>query len=170
MKDSAAYREYLREELEAAMRIHDGLMGDDLKNALSAVDGISRIRERVDRFAKSSGYAAGCADYIPECKGVCCRWHYPDKLNRRDMFVAVCTAGRETVERLRQHLAIAKGPHQCPVLKPDGCALPFESRPLVCSNAYPCLAGQKYHDFLQSMEEEIQVRFAELREVLDKYF
>ena len=169
MKNSAAYREYLREEMEAAIRIRAGLDEDDRKKALSAVDAIGRVRERVDRFAKSSGYAAGCADYISECKGFCCRWHYPEKLDRRDMFVAVCTAGRETIERLRQYLTTEKGPRQCPMLRPDGCALPFESRPLVCSNAYPCFAGQKYHDYLQSMKEEIQERFAELGEVLDKY-
>jgi hypothetical protein len=61
------------------------------------------------------------------------------------------------------------GKYQCPVLRENGCLFSFDSRPLACSNAYPCFSGELYHNFLERKRKEVGAQYLLLNETYQKW-
>ncbi|NQT70738.1 MAG: hypothetical protein HQ552_14315, partial [Desulfobacteraceae bacterium] len=158
LKAMTDYRKLLVGELKAAIRIYDQLNEKKKARAFGAVSEVNRIRHQIYKKAAGFGYVKQCIDSIPVCKGECCKWHFPKNLSRLDLFITVfsITVAKQTA--LAEQLALNNGKYQCPVLRKNGCLLAFDSRPLVCSNAYPCFAGASYHEFLKKQRKKINVQ------------
>jgi hypothetical protein len=159
-------RELWIEKLKAAICIYDQLNEKDSARALGVVNEVNRVRHRIYEKALGFGYVKQCIDSIPVCKGECCKWHFPKNLSRLDLFITVCSITVAEQTALADQLALNNGEYQCPVLRKSGCLLSFRSRPLVCSNAYPCFAGASYHEFLKKQRKKINVQQVLLKEIL----
>lgn len=166
LKEKLDYQKHLRKELIAAIRSFGLLGGNDRALALKRVNNINRIRYRIYEKAVELGYVKKCKDSIPVCKGECCKWHFPKDLSRLDFFVTVCSISSEKQNTLVDQLLFNTGQYQCPLLREDGCLLSFGRRPLVCSSAYPCFAGDAYHAFLEKQRKETVSQFLILKEAL----
>jgi hypothetical protein len=169
LKAKKDYRKYLCGVLEAATGIYDQLSEKDRAEALKVVNNINRIRYQIYETALGLGYVKACKDAIPVCNGECCIWHYPKQLNCLDLFITVCSISTEEQNALKDQIGRNNGRHQCPVLRENGCSLSFESRPLVCSNAYPCFAGEFFHKFLLKQRKEIDIQYSFLKEIFQAY-
>ncbi len=162
------YRKLLCGELKAAICICNQLNEKDRAKALGAVNKVNHIRHQIFEKALGFGYVKQCIDSIPVCKGECCKWHFPKNLSRLDLFITICSITVAEQTALADQLAFNNGKYQCPVHRKNGCLLSFDSRPLVCSNAYPCFAGASYHGFLKKQRKKINVQYALLKEILQK--
>lgn len=165
LKVKRDYQQYLCGVLKTAICIFKQLNKDDRVKALKAVNEINRIRHQIYEKAMGLGYVKKCIDSIPICKGECCKWHFPKNLSCLDLFITVCSISTEEQAALEDQIAFNNGKYQCPVLRENGCSLSFDSRPLVCSNAYPCFSGESYHEFLRKQRKEIDVQYIFLEEV-----
>ncbi len=163
------YRKLLCGELKAAICICNHLNEKDRAKALWAVNEINHIRHQIYEKALGFGYVKQCIDSIPVCKGECCKWHFPKNLSRLDLFITICSITVAEQTALADQLALNNGKYQCPVLRKNGCLLSFDSRPLACSNAYPCFAGESFHKFLSKQRKEIDVQYIFLKEVFQGY-
>jgi len=166
LKAMTDYRKLLVGELKAAIRIYDQLNEKEKAGAFGAVSEVNRIRHQIYDKAAGFGYVKLCMDSIPVCEGECCKWHFPKNLSRPDLFITVCSITAAEQTALAEQLALNNGKYQCPVLRKNGCLLAFDSRPLVCSNAYPCFAGAPYHEFLKKQRKKINVQHLVLKEIL----
>lgn len=163
-----SYSSRLHAEFTAAIRLRECLQGDDRARAEAAVAEIQGIRALIYREADRLGYATACVDSIPDCKGECCKWHYPKTLNRFDFFITVVTLSPEQVSHVLERLEKAAqvgdfGARGCPFLTPGGCVFSFQSRPILCANAYPCFMSDGFHAFLETRRKDINRRFDVLR-------
>jgi hypothetical protein len=159
------YHKHLHGELKTALGIYNRLNETSRTKALRTVNRINRIRHQIFKKAKELGYVEKCIDAIPVCKGDCCKWHFPKNLTYLDLFITVCGSPAEEQTALEKQIAFSGGRNQCPLLLESGCFLSFGSRPLVCSNAYPCFAGESYHRFLDNQKIEINTQYMVLREL-----
>lgn len=164
---TTTYAAHLHTEFTAAIRLHESLQGDDRRQAIAAVAEIQRLRERIHQEADRLGYAAACVTTIPDCKGECCKWHYPKNLDRFDFFISVVTLPPDRVTTALNRLADAASTdtQACPFLMPDGCTLSFQSRPILCANAYPCFMSDGFHAFLDIQRKEIDRQFGILKQI-----
>lgn len=169
IKAKKDYQKHLCDVLEAAIYIYHELHEDDRRKALNAVNEINRIRHRIYEKAARFGYVTKCRDTISFCKGECCKWHFPKKLSYTDLFIIVCSLSAEEQSALKDQIVFDNGNYQCPILRENGCSLSFDSRPLVCSNAYPCFAGGSFYDFLSKQRKGMDIQYIFLKEVFDKY-
>ena len=158
-------RDY-RKVLNVATGIYNQLNENDRAIALKAVNKINSIRHQIYEKAMELGYVNKCIDSIAVCKGECCKRHFPKNLNYVEMFITVCSISSEEHKALKDQLAFNNGKNECPVLRENGCLLSFNSRPLECSNAYPCFAGESYHEFLEKQRKAINVQHILLKEIL----
>ncbi len=164
-----SYRKNMLSELNLALALHESIQEEEKCRAQAAVEAINRIRDILYRKADELGYTAACADSIPECRGECCKWHFPQNLDCTDFFVMLSAIPREEHESLRQRLSTESRIHQCPFLDPHGCIFSFSARPLVCSNAWPCFMGDEYHAFLEAQYKKISGQYAVLRELRTRH-
>jgi len=169
IKAKKDYQSYLCEVLKTAIYLYHQLNENDRSKALKAVNEINRIRHQIYKKAMRFGYVKKCKDSISICKGGCCKWHFPKNLSYLDMFIIVCRISAEEQKALKDQIAFDNGKYQCPILREDGCSLSFDSRPVVCSNAYPCFAGDSFYDFLSKKRKEIDVQYIFLKEVFEGY-
>ena len=169
LKAMTDYRKLLCEELKAAICICNQLNAKDRAKALGVVNEINHIRHQIYEKALRFGYVKQCMESILICKGECCKWHFPKNLSRLDMFITICSLTVAEQTALADQIALNNGKYQCPVLRKNGCLLSRKSRPLVCSNAYPCFAGSSYHEFLKKQRKKINAQHGLLKEILQKY-
>ena len=54
--------------------------------------------------------------------------------------------------------------YRCPLLRKDGCIFSFANRPVVCTSAFPCMAGSVYWQYKETFRKEIDT----LRDALDR--
>lgn len=103
------------------------------------------IKKETEKMAIAFGYAQACRTSIPVCNGGCCRHHFPKTFSDAELLAVL--GGLTLVERERLSQQILRGSSkdkQCMLLTTDGCFLPFKSRPMVCTNAYPCFVSKEY--------------------------
>ena len=169
LRAKKAYQKHLCEGLTAAISIYNQLDENDMAFALKAVTKINRIRYQVYEKAVELGYVKKCITSISVCKGECCKWHFPKKLNFPDMFITVCGSSSKELTALKDQIIFDNGKYQCPILRENGCLLSFNSRPLACSNAYPCFSGELYHNYLKKHRTEIDTQYILLHEIFQKW-
>ena len=150
------------EALETAQGAYARLDAGAREQALRTVKRLNRVRHRIYEKAKQLGYVENCLAGIPICRGECCKWHFPRNLTYLDLFVTIGSISPSEQTALRERIALEAGQNRCPLLLKSGCVLSFDSRPLVCSNAYPCFAGDVYHAFLHEQQTEIDAHYAAL--------
>jgi hypothetical protein len=163
------YQKYLCGVLNAAISIYNHLNENDMDFALKAVNNINRIRYQIYEKAIELGYVKKCIDSIPVCKGECCKWHFPKNISCPDLFITVCGSSSKKLTALKDQIIFDNGKYQCPVLRENGCLLSFDTRPLVCSNAYPCFSGELYHNYLQRKRKEIDAHYIFLNKIFQKW-
>jgi len=161
-------QKYLRKALNTATSLYHQLHENDRARALKAVNRINSIRHQLHEKATELGYVQKCIESMPVCKGLCCKWHFPKNLNCLDLFVTVCSISSREQKALEAQIASDNGRYECPVLGENGCVLPFHSRPLACSNAYPCFLGDSYYEFLTKKRKEIHIQHTLLKGILQK--
>lgn len=169
LKARKEYQKYLYGVLNAAISIYNQLNENDMAFALKAVNKINRIRYQIFEKAIELGYVKKCIDSIPVCKGECCKWHFPKNISCTDLFIMVCGSSSKELTALKDQIIFDNGKYQCPVLRENGCLLSFDTRPLVCSNAYPCFSGELYHNYLQRKRKEIDAQYIFLNKVFQKW-
>jgi hypothetical protein len=169
LRAKKAYGRYLYEVLNAAIDIHHRLDETDKNFALKTVVAINRIRYQIYEKAMELGYVKNCIHAISLCKGECCKWHFPQKLELTDLFITVCDSGSKELGTLKDQLISDNGKYQCPLLRENGCLLPFDTRPLSCSNAYPCFSGELYNRYLKKKEKHINAQRVLLYEIFQKW-
>ncbi|MGE0086952.1 MAG: hypothetical protein AB7S75_21315 [Desulfococcaceae bacterium] len=160
-----AYRQYLLTELNAAIRMDKLLNCHERQQAGEAVDAISRIRHSLYQKAEQMGYAAACAKSIPDCRGECCKWHFPANLDCIDLFICIFPLSPEKHKALQERLSLDDNRYQCPFLNPDGCIFSFDSRPLVCAIAWPCFMSDSYHAFMEKELKKIKEYYRILKDL-----
>ncbi len=57
--------------------------------AESHINEIQLLKYQMETIATQRGYSQACKTSIPVCKGDCCKWHFPKKLNHIDFFIAI---------------------------------------------------------------------------------
>ncbi len=169
LKAKRNYQKYLCGVLKAAISIYNNLNENDIIFALEAVNKINRIRCQIYEKAMELDYVKKCIDSIPVCKGECCKWHFPKNLTYTDLFITVCGSSSKELTALKDQIVFDNGKYQCPLLRENGCFLSFYSRPLACSNAYPCFSGDLYHDYLEKHRKKINAQYIFLNEVFKKW-
>jgi hypothetical protein len=169
LRAKKAHQKHLCDVLTAAISIYNRLDENDMAFALKAVTKINRIRYQVYEKAMELGYVKKCINSISVCKGECCKWHFPKKPVFPDLFITVCGSSTKELTALKDQILFDNGKYQCPVLRENGCLLSFDSRPLACSNAYPCFSGELYHNFLERKRKDIDVQYIVLNEIFQKW-
>jgi hypothetical protein len=169
LRAKKAYQKHLCEVLTAAISIYNQLNENDMAFAMKAVTKINRIRHQVYEKAMELGYVKKCITSISVCKGGCCKWHFPKKLSFPDLFITVCGSSSKELTALKDQINFDNGKYQCPVLRENGCLLSFDSRPLVCSNAYPCFSGELYRSYLEKKRKIIDAQYISLNEIFQKW-
>lgn len=169
IKAKKEYQKYLCGVLNAAISIYNQLNENDMAFALKAVNKINGIRYQIYEKAMELGYVKKCINSISVCKGECCKWHFPKNLSLPDLFITVCGSSSKELTALEDQIIFDNGKYQCPVLSENGCLLSFYSRPLACSNAYPCFSGELYHNYLERKRKEIDAQYIFLNKVFQKW-
>ncbi|MBW1842561.1 MAG: hypothetical protein JRI75_12340 [Deltaproteobacteria bacterium] len=169
LKAMTDYRKLMAGALKAAIRTYNQFNEEEKARAFGAVSEVNRIRHEIYEKASDLGYVERCMDSIPVCKGECCKWHFPKKLDVPELVITVCGTTVAEQTALADQLAVNNGKYQCPVLRKSGCLLSFHNRPLVCANAYPCFAGAPYHEFLKKQRKKINVQYVSIKEILHSY-
>jgi hypothetical protein len=159
------YRKYLLIELDMTLGMEALLRGNERLRAQAAVKTVNDVRARLYQKAGELGYVDACVRSIPDCKGDCCKWHFPKNLTCIDLFITICGISPEERSALGDRLDSGRGRYECPFLNPDGCLFSFETRPMVCSNAYPCFAGDTYHHFLEHQRKVLEVPYRLLNDL-----
>jgi len=153
--------------LKLAEKFYERLSDGDRKNLLGNIDEIRKIKYLIEEKARELGYSKACKESVSLCGGMCCKWHFPTVLSPADFLVAICGQPiNRRIGLLEQLSSFSGSKDQCPLLCVNGCFLSFETRPVSCTTAYPCHAGQIYWEF----KEEKKGRLTELFNNLNNNF
>jgi hypothetical protein len=167
IKEKRQIQIFMHENLNTALHEYERLNKSDRRLALEKVRELKSIQYEIESKAREFGYSQGCKEYISDCKGVCCRWHFPRKLNYLDFFIVVCGLSKEKLSELASKIIdFSNEKFQCPVLCEDGCFLSFDNRPVVCTSAYPCFAVRSYWEFLKKKKTHLNVLYEDLDQII----
>ena len=161
-------RRTMSRELGAALQACAQMGPTAAAEAAQLVAKLGQIRRRIEDRAAALGYSERCRQSIPVCAGECCVWHFPRNIDRVDFLVAI--TGLSAAERaalVKQVQATDDSSCRCPLLREDGCILTFDNRPVVCTNAFPCIAGSEYWQYKETFQEDIEDIRAELNRLID---
>lgn len=113
-----------------------GIAGSQIKEIIT-------LKYEMETIAANKGYSKACKTYISQCRGECCKWHFPKNLNHIDFFISIFHMPEEQQVILAEQIFNNPKTH-CPMLLKTGCFLSFEQRPILCTNAYPCFNDRSY--------------------------
>jgi len=162
-------RQAMSEELAKALQVCQNIGPADAAEAEQLIADLGTIKRHVEDRAALLGYSERCREAISACRGECCRWHFPRTINRIDFFIAVF--GMTDTEKeavVKQVQPMAGQAYGCPLLRVDGCIFSFVNRPVVCTSAFPCLAGADYWKYKESFRKDIDAIRAALGSLIDK--
>lgn len=165
----ADIRRAMSRELVMALRVCENLGSADAAEAEQLIAQLGAIKRHVEDRAASLGYSERCREAIAVCGGECCRWHFPKTINRIDFFLAVF--GMTDTEKeavVKQVQPTDDQAYHCPLLCEDGCIFSFANRPVVCTSAFPCMAGSDYWQYKESFRKEIDNFRAALDRLIDR--
>ena len=154
-------------DLKTAIAVYS-YIDDKSHIAFKKAEKLKIIKYRIEDKAQKLGYSKACQESIYDCKGQCCTWHFPENLCFIDFFLMVCDLSKTKLLELNAHLLnFQNNTYQCPILKKNGCFLDFDTRPLFCTNAYPCFIQDQYWQFLAVKKKEIQSIYFFLNKFLE---
>lgn len=158
-KRTKAKRQFQRQigrDLSTALYIRESMGRDKRRAFLAAVDLFNGIRSELEDVAVSLGISDACKSSISDCRGECCRWHFPKNLAVVDFLITVCRMRQTETDRLLRLVGDSGVTRfQCLFLRSDGCFFSFKQRPFACTVAYPCHAGESYHRLILQKQPEI---------------
>ncbi len=156
-------------ELATALQVCDNMAPAAAIRVGEIIAELRSIKQKIKDRAVSLGYADRCRRAISVCGGECCIWHFPKNLAAVDFLMAVFDLSESRKKPLLEQIQQPQvRPYQCPLLREDGCIFAFESRPMVCTSAFPCLAGTAYWQYKESFREDINTFRAALGRLLDE--
>ena len=156
-------------ELATALRVCKDMGPADTAEAEQLIAALGAIKRHVEDRAALRGYSERCRQAIVVCRGECCRWHFPKTINRIDFFIAIF--GMTDTEKeavVKQVQPVGGQAYRCPLLREDGCNFSFANRPVVCTSAFPCMAGSDYWQYKEGFREDIDAIRAALDRLIDK--
>ena len=157
-------RRTMSADLAAALRARERMGPAAVEQAAGLIAALASIKETIENQARALGYTQRCRQAIEVCGGECCIWHFPKTITAADFFIAVFDlAENETAVLVDQVRETPGEPaYQCPLLRKDGCIFDFQHRPLVCTAAFPCMAGQQFWYTKERLRTEIETLRAAL--------
>lgn len=166
----ANIRKAMTGELKVAIRARRKMEPAVVTEAARLVADLGAVKRQIENQAALLGYSKRCRAAIAVCKGECCRWHFPKTINRVDFFIAVFRLAPDLRSALVEQVRPTddRG-YQCPLLRKDGCIFSFENRPVVCTSAFPCLAGTVYWQYKESFRKEIDAIRTALGNLIDQH-
>ena len=161
-------RQTMSTDLESALRACEQMSPAFALKAAELISDLRAIKQQIEGRAGALGYSARCQQAIEVCGGECCIWHFPQTLTAVDFFIAAFDLAAEERQVLAKQI---KSPvnerYQCPLLRKDGCIFAFQSRPIVCTSAFPCLAGGEYWQYKEKFRKDIETIYAALGRLVD---
>jgi len=153
--------------VKTALYARQNLNKIDRPQVLIKIEELQSIKYQIEATAGELGYSMACRSSIPVCQGDCCKWHFPKRLSYIDFFIAVYGLSFERCAGLIRLMNNAENKkYQCPLLLEEGCFFSFEHRPIVCTVAYPCFAGQSYWEYRERKKIRIHTIYESLERVL----
>ena len=165
----AKIREAMTRELDMALLALEKMEPSAVDAAAQLISDLGSIKQQIEGRAESHGYSKRCREAIAVCRGECCRWHFPKTINRIDFLIAVF--GMTDTEKeavVKQVQPVGGQAYRCPLLREDGCNFSFANRPVVCTSAFPCMAGSDYWQYKEGFREDIDAIRAALDRLIDK--
>ena len=160
-------RRAMSRELAMALQAREHLGPGGFAAVAQLVADLRKIKRRIEDRAQALGYSARCRQAIPTCAGECCRRHFPRTINRVDFLIALFGSSAAERKALVKKLQAVDLSHQCPLLRADGCILSFANRPMVCTNAFPCFAGEDYWRYKETFRDNIEDTRAALNRLIN---
>ncbi len=156
-------------ELATALRVCENMGPGDAAEAEQLIAALGAIKRQVEDRAALLGYSERCRQAIAVCRGECCRWHFPKTINRIDFLIAVFGMTDTEKEAVVKQVQPVESPaYRCPLLCDDGCIFSFANRPVVCTNAFPCMAGADFWQYKERFREDIDAIRSALGSLTDK--
>jgi len=128
------------------------------------------IKKETEQTAITFGYSSVCRASIAVCRGECCRLYYPKTFSAADFLVIIGSLTPRECEELAHRILLGSSVSngKCILLMKDGCILSFKSRPMVCTNAYPCFAGRVYWEIKEAGNRRAKTLFESLNDLILK--
>ncbi|MCP3952289.1 MAG: hypothetical protein GY697_08750 [Desulfobacterales bacterium] len=143
-------------DLEMALRVCENMPAAAVDAVVQLISDLGAIKRQIEDRAESRGYSERCREAIAVCGGECCRWHFPKTIDRVDFLIAVFNlSADEKAVLVKQVQSAEDSVDGCPLLRKDGCVFTLETRPVVCTSAFPCLAGTAYWQYKETFREDI---------------
>jgi hypothetical protein len=160
-------QEMMLGQVKRALSAYHNLKNTDKRKIAINIGDLLGIKARIEATAVEKGYTEACKTSIPICKGECCKWHFPKNLSMVDFFIAINSMSPTGVTSLVHGLTENTGTqYKCPMLKEKGCIFSFEERPVVCTIAYPCFAGQIYWEYHQKEKKRIENIYGDIENII----
>lgn len=161
-------QEFMKGQFAQALLAYRNLSRAEREWAEGLVEKWQFIITRIKTRSEALGYSEACIQHIPVCKGECCKWHFPKKIDDVQFFVSMVRLSEGDIQQLAELLDNnSHSAYQCPVLLEDGCFLSFENRPVICSSAYPCFAQKAYHDYLNVEKRELGKIYDDIEQMIN---
>lgn len=156
-------------ELATALRVCENMGPADAAGAEQLIVELGAIKRHVEDRAALLGYSERCRQAIAVCRGECCHWHFPKTIDRIDFFIAVFEMTDSEKEAVvKQVQPVGDRAYRCPLLCQDGCVFSFANRPVVCTSAFPCMAGSGYWHYKERFRKDIDAIRAALGSLIDQ--
>ena len=150
-----------------ALNAYQNLNDHRMRQTKITIERWQKIIARIKARAEELGYSKACRDFIPTCKGQCCKWHFPKKIYDVHFFISLNGLPTGETQKLIDLLSdTTKSAYQCPMLMENGCFLSFENRPVLCSSAYPCFSGKVYQDYLQKEKKVLERLYEDFEKII----
>jgi hypothetical protein len=150
-----------------ALKSGQHLSNEQRRQITDNIRRLEKIKTQIEEKAKEMGYSDTCKASIPICQGECCKWHFPKNLSEVDFFLAIHKMPAKGIFSLLNLLSQkTKKSYQCPLLTENGCMFTFDERPLVCTIAYPCFAGQSYWNYLDAEKRKIKDIYNDIENII----
>ena len=160
-------RQAMSVDLETALRACERMSPVFARKAAQLISDLRAIKRQIEGRAEALGYSKRCRQAIEVCGGECCVWHFPQTLTAVDFFIAVFDLTADERQVLVEQIENpAKERYQCPLLRKGGCIFAFQSRPIVCTSAFPCLAGEEYWVYKERFRKDIDGIYTDIRRLL----
>jgi hypothetical protein len=145
------------DHLESATALFEGLRSDQRRISLHNIYALRSIKRSIEKRADTLGHSRACKGALPICRGACCQWHFPRALTPVDFLIPLFCLTREKRMQLTRLLSdFSNTAYQCPLLLETGCFFSFRARPIACTNAYPCVSGEKFRAFRENQRPGIK--------------
>jgi len=139
---------HMSKNLNRALNVWGSLDENRRDMVREKVQAWNSIKSEIDQKARDLGYSCACMESIPMCKGECCKRHFPVEFDPTDFLMTISGLSQKDRESLLNQIMVSgDNKYKCPILLENGCFLSFETRPMACTNAFPCFMEREYWEY-----------------------